>query len=200
MFGKWRIHFNFRGVNMNDFDTQVIEKKMVSSINNLKSNFQAVRSGRASSSIVDNLQVESYGQNMKLKDLATVSIPEARTVKINVWDINQVNSVEKAISSSNLGLNPMTEGQVIRINIPELTADRRAEYAKNIRSMSEDAKIAIRNIRQDGMNSLKKEAASNSVAEDEQKKIQDNIQALTDKYVDIINTLSKVKETEILTI
>ena len=169
-------------------------------MSNLKSNFQAVRSGRASSSIVDNLQVESYGQNMKLKDLATVSIPEARTVKINVWDINQVNSVEKAISSSNLGLNPMTEGQVIRINIPELTADRRAEYAKNIRSMSEDAKIAIRNIRQDGMNSLKKEAASNSVAEDEQKKIQDNIQALTDKYVDIINTLSKVKETEILTI
>ena len=94
----------------------------------------------------------------------------------------------------------MTEGQVIRINIPELTAERRAEYAKNIRSMSEDAKIAIRNIRQDGMNSLKKETTNNNLAEDDQKKIQDNIQALTDKYVDLINDISKIKETEILTI
>ncbi len=185
---------------MNDFDINIIEKKMISSISNLKSNFQGVRSGRASTSIVDNLQVDAYGQNMKIKDLATVSIPEARTVKINVWDINLINSVEKAISNSSLELSPMTEGQVIRINIPELTAERRAEYAKNIRSMSEDAKIAIRNIRQDGMNSLKKETTNNNLAEDDQKKIQDNIQALTDKYVDLINDISKIKETEILTI
>jgi ribosome recycling factor len=185
---------------MSDFDINSLEKKMVSSIDNLKLNFQGVRSGRASTSMVDNLIVDAYGQNMKIKDLATVSVPEARTIKINVWDTNLINLVEKAISNSNLELFPMAEGQVIRINIPDLTAERRAELAKNIRAMSEDAKIAIRNIRQDGMNNLKKEVANNSLPEDDQKSIQDNIQSLTDKHVNIINDISKVKETEILTI
>ena len=185
---------------MSDFDINILEKKMVSSIDNLKLNFQGVRSGRASTGMVDNLIVDAYGQNMKIKDLATVSVPEARTIKINIWDSNLINLVEKAISSSNLELSPMAEGQIIRINIPELTAERRAELAKNVRAMSEDAKIAIRNIRQDGMNNLKKEVANNSLSEDDQKNIQDNIQFLTDKYVTIINDISKVKETEILTI
>ena len=185
---------------MSDFDINSLEKKMISSIDNLKLNFQGVRSGRASTSMVDNLLVDAYGQNMKIKDLATVSVPEARTIKINVWDTNLINLAEKAISNSNLELSPMVEGQVIRINIPELTAERRTDLAKNIRAMSEEAKIAIRNIRQDGMNNLKKEVANNSLPEDAQKSIQDNIQSLTDKYVNIINDISKAKETEILTI
>ena len=185
---------------MSDFDISSLEKRMINSVDNLKQNFQGVRSGRASTSTVDNILVDAYGQNMKIKDIATVSVPEARTIKINVWDANLTNPVEKAIGSSNLELTPMTEGQVIRINIPELTAERRTELAKNVRSMSEDAKIAIRNIRQDGMNSLKKDSSVNSLPEDEQKNIQENIQSLTDKYVNIINDISKVKETEILKI
>ena len=185
---------------MSDFDINNTEKKMISSIESLKINFQGVRSGRASTGLVDNLMVDAYGQNMKIKDLASVSVPEARTIKINVWDSNLTNFVEKSISNSSLELNPMTEGQVIRINIPELTAERRRELAKNIRAMSEEAKIAIRNIRQDGMNTLKKLKSNNSLPEDEQKKLQDNIQSLTDKYVNIIIDITKVKEDEILKI
>ena len=113
---------------MTDFDINNTEKRMISSIESLKINFQGVRSGRASTGLVDNLMVDAYGQNMKIKDLATVSVPEARTIKINVWDTNLTNFVEKSISNSSLELNPMTEGQVIRINIPELTAERRREF------------------------------------------------------------------------
>ena len=185
---------------MSDFDINILEKKMVSSIDNLKLNFQGVRSGRASTGMVDNLIVDAYGQNMKIKDLATVSVPEARTIKINVWDTNLINLVEKAISSSNLELSPIAEGQVIRINIPELTSERRAELAKNIRGMSEDAKIAIRNIRQDGMNNLKKEVANNSLSEDDQKKNEKIIQDLTDKNINFIDEKVISKESEIMTI
>ncbi len=183
---------------MSDFSMENLEKKMKNSIDNLVTNYQGIRSGRASTGLVDNIQVDAYGQSMKIKDLSTVSVPEARTIKINVWDNNLISFVEKAILNSNLSLSPMTEGQVVRINLPELTAERRSELAKNIRSLGEEAKIAIRNIRQDGMNSTKK--LSGSMAEDELKAIQEKIQNLTDKYIDSINEVCKNKEKEIMQI
>ncbi len=185
---------------MNDFDIDDLNRRMIGSIDNLKTNYQGIRSGRASTTLVDNLVVEAYGQNMKIKDLATVSVPEARSLKINVWDGNLVNSVEKAILSSKLDLNPITEGQFIRINLPDLTAERRQELAKNIRSLSEEAKIAVRNIRQEGMNNLKKKTAEGTISEDEIKEIQDKIQKLTDENVNNISNICKNKENEIMQI
>ena len=137
---------------------------------------------------------------MKIKDLATVSVPESRTIKINVWDSNMLVLLEKAILNSNLELNPMIEGQVIRINLPELTSERRAELAKSIRSLAEESKISLRNIRQEAMSNLKKLSQDENIPEDEVKELQDKIQNLIDKFVININDLSKAKEEDILKI
>ena len=184
---------------MNQFTLDDYEKRMQGAIDNLINNFSGIRSGRASTNLVDSILVDAYGQNMKIKDLASVSVPEARTIKINVWDTNLVSSVEKSIVNSSLNLSPMTEGQVIRVNLPDLTAERRVELAKNVKRISEEAKVSIRNIRQDGMNFIKK-FSSQSTPEDEIKTIQDDLQRLTDSYIEIISEKSKNKEKEILQI
>ena len=184
---------------MDQFILDDYEKRMQGAIDNLISNLSGIRSGRASTTLVDSIIVDAYGQNMKLKDLASVSVPEARTIKINVWDANLVSSVEKSIVNSSLNLSPMTEGQIIRINLPDLTAERRVELAKNVKRLSEEAKVSIRNIRQDGMNFIKK-LSSQSAPEDEIKIHQDNLQKLTDSYIEIISEKSKNKENEILQI
>ena len=184
---------------MNDFILNDYEKRMNGAVDNLKINFTGIRSGRATTSLVDNLLVDAYGQNMKIKDLASVNVPEPRTLKISIWDTNLVSSVEKTIINSSLELTPMTEGQVIRINLPELTAERRIELAKNVRNLGEEAKIAIRNIRQDGMNNIKKLNDMN-LAEDEIKNHQDDLQKLTDSFILNITEISKKKENEILQI
>ena len=184
---------------MNQFTLSDYEKRMQGAIDNLVNNFTGIRSGRASTTLVDGLVVDAYGQNMKIKDLASVSVPEAKTIKINVWDTNLVNSVEKSILNSSLNLSPMTEGQIIRINLPDLTAERRVELAKNVKRLSEEAKVSIRNIRQDGMNFIKK-FSSQSIPEDEIKTIQDDLQRLTDSYIETISEKSKNKEKEILQI
>ena len=184
---------------MNQFTLSDYEKRMQGAIDNLVNNFTGIRSGRASTTLVDGLVVDAYGQNMKIKDLASVSVPEAKTIKINVWDTNLVNSVEKSILNSSLNLSPMTEGQIIRINLPDLTAERRVELAKNVKRLSEEAKVSIRNIRQDGMNFIKK-FSSQSIPEDEIKIIQDDLQKLTDSYIETISEKSKNKENEILQI
>ena len=184
---------------MNQFTLSDYEKRMQGAIDNLVNDFTGIRSGRASTTLVDGLVVDAYGQNMKIKDLASVSVPEAKTIKINVWDTNLVNSVEKSILNSSLNLSPMTEGQIIRINLPDLTAERRVELAKNVKRLSEEAKVSIRNIRQDGMNFIKK-FSSQSIPEDEIKTTQDDLQRLTDSYIEIISEKSKNKEKEILQI
>ena len=184
---------------MNQFTLSDYEKRMQGAIDNLVNNFTGIRSGRASTTLVDGIVVDAYGQNMKIKDLASVSVPEAKTIKINVWDTNLVNSVEKSILNSSLNLSPMTEGQIIRINLPDLTAERRVELAKNVKRLSEEAKVSIRNIRQDGMNFIKK-FSSQSTPEDEIKIIQDDLQKLTDSYIETISEKSKNKENEILQI
>ena len=184
---------------MEQFILDDYEKRMKGAIDNLINNFTGIRSGRASSTLVDSLAVDAYGQNMKIKDLASVSVPEARTIKINVWDANLVNLVEKSIINSSLNLSPMTEGQIIRINLPELTAERRTELAKNVKRLSEEAKVSIRNIRQDGMNFIKK-LSTQSTPEDDIKILQDDLQKLTDTYIESIAEKSKKKENEILQI
>ena len=185
---------------MSLFELNSVEKKMKSTLENLNINYQGIRTGRASTGLVDNILVDAYGQNMKLKDLASVTVPEARTIKINVWDVNMLNAVEKSLSSSSLDLNPMIEGQIIRINLPELTSERRVELAKNIRSLAEDAKISLRNVRQDAMNLLKKASQEENIPEDQVKAEQDNIQKLIDKYVSNINDICKKKEDDIMKI
>ena len=184
---------------MNEFKLSDYEKRMQGAVDNLVKNFTGIRSGRASTTLVDGIVVDAYGQNMQIKDLASVSVPEAKTIKINVWDINLVNSVEKSLLNSSLNLSPMTEGQIIRLNLPDLTAERRVELAKNVKRLSEEAKVSIRNIRQDGMNFIKKFSSQNN-PEDEIKIIQDELQKLTDSYIEIISEKSKNKETEILQI
>ena len=184
---------------MNQFIISDYEKRMLGAIENLVNNFTGIRSGRASTTLVDSIVVDAYGQSMKIKDLASVSVPEARTIKINVWDVNLVSSVEKSILNSSLNLAPITEGQIIRINLPDLTAERRTELAKNVKRLSEEAKISIRNIRQDGMNFIKK-LSYQSTPEDEIKILQDDLQKLTDSYIETISEKSKNKENEILQI
>ena len=184
---------------MTQFTLSDYEKRMQGAIDNLVNNFTGIRSGRASTTLVDGLVVDAYGQSMKIKDLASVSVPEAKTIKINVWDTNLVSSVGKSLVNSSLNLSPMTEGQIIRINLPDLTAERRAELAKNVKRLSEEAKVSIRNIRQDGMNFIKK-FSSQSIPEDEIKIIQDDLQRLTDSYIETISEKSKNKENEILQI
>ena len=184
---------------MEQFKLEDYKEKMKKTIENLVNNFTGIRSGRASTTLVDSIIVDAYGQNMKIKDLASVSVPEARTIKINVWDVNLINSIEKSIVNSSLSLSPITEGQVIRINLPELTAERRIELAKNVRRLSEEAKVSIRNIRQDGMNFIKK-LSTQSIPEDEVKMHQDDLQKLTDTYIENIIEKSKNKENEILQI
>ncbi len=184
---------------MDQFKLEDYKEKMKKTIENLVNNFTGIRSGRASTTLVDSIIVDAYGQNMKIKDLASVSVPEARTIKINVWDVNLINSIEKSIVNSSLSLSPITEGQVIRINLPELTAERRIELAKNVKRLSEEAKVSIRNIRQDGMNFIKK-LSTQSIPEDEVKMHQDDLQKLTDTYIENIIEKSKNKENEILQI
>ncbi len=185
---------------MNDFNVEDLEKRMIGALDNLKLNYQGIRSGRASTALVDNITVDAYGQNMKLKDIATVSVPEARSLKINVWDANLVTLVEKSILNSKLELTPLTEGQFIRINLPDLTAERRQEFAKTVRSLAEEAKISVRNIRQDGMNILKKDSNNSTLSEDQVKSLQEKVQKLTDSYVNNISDICKNKETEIMQI
>ena len=185
---------------MSLFDLNSIEARMKNTLDNLTSSFKGIRTGRASTGLVDNITVDAYGQKMKIKDLATVSVPESRTIKINVWDSNMLVLLEKAILNSNLELNPMIEGQVIRINLPELTSERRAELAKSIKSLAEESKISLRNIRQEAMSNLKKLSQDENIPEDEVKELQDKIQNLIDKFVININDLSKAKEEDILKI
>ncbi len=177
-----------------------IENKMVASLDSLKKHLSGIRTGRASASMVEPIKADAYGQNMEIKDLATVSVPEARLIKINVWDANLVTSVSAAIRNSNLELNPQEEGQFIRISIPELTAERRQEYAKICKGYAENGKVSIRSVRQESMNDLKKSLQKSEISEDEMRSISNRIQDLTDTFISKITDISNSKEIEILKI
>ena len=182
---------------MQEIDLEDLKRRMNSAIEILKKEFSGIRSGRASANMFENISVNAYGQIMKLRDLASVSIPEAKLVSIQVWDVNNISLVEKGIHESGLNLNPQTEGNIIRIVMPELTEERRLELAKTASKYSENCKISVRNVRQDGMNLLKRGHQDNLYTDDEQRDISEKIQRLTDEIIKEIDTLSTNKEEEL---
>ncbi|WP_228243255.1 ribosome recycling factor [Porphyrobacter sp. GA68] len=183
---------------MAKFDKADIERRMNGAVESLKSDLSGLRTGRANTSLLDPVQVDVYGSMMPLNQVATVSAPEARMLSVQVWDKANVTAVEKGIAHANLGLNPMIDGQTLRLPLPDLTQERRRELAKLAGKYAENAKIAIRNVRRDGMEALKEDEKKKDVSEDERKRFEDEVQKLTDKFVAQADEAAAAKEKEIL--
>ncbi len=180
-----------------DIDLDAIQRRMDGAMNALKQEFASLRTGRASAQILDPIQVEAYGQMTPINQLGTVNVPEPRMVVINVWDKGMISKVEKAIRESGLGINPVTDGPLIRLPIPELNEQRRKELTKVAAQYAESAKVAIRNVRRDGMDQIKK-AKSNGMSEDDQKMWSDEVQELTDKAIAAVDKQLEQKQAEIM--
>ncbi len=175
------------------------EKRMKKAVEKFKEELAGLRTGRASTGLVENIKVDYYGAEMPLKQLATISTPEPSQILIQTWDQNAVHAIEKALQEANLGANPQTEGNTIRLILPPMTEERRKELVKVIGKMAEEARIAIRNIRRDDKDSIE-ELKNEGFSEDEIKKALEQLQKITDKYVKQINELAQKKEEEILSI
>jgi ribosome recycling factor len=174
------------------------EDRMKKTIKNLEEEFNNLRTGRASASLFDKIRVDYYGTPTPLNQVANISIPEARLVVIQPWDKGVMGEIEKAIQKSELSLNPANDGKVIRISIPPLTEERRKELVKHAKQIAETSRVAIRNIRRDANDELKKMEKGSEISEDDLKRGEDDIQKLTDKYVKDINEILEAKEKEIL--
>ncbi len=181
-------------------DVNELEKRMSGAMDALKKEFGGLRTGRASVNLLDPVMVEAYGQRLPLNQVGTVSAPESRLLAVNVWDKGLVTPTAKAIRDAGLGLNPQPDGQVIRIPLPELTSERRAELAKLGHKYAEGARVAVRNIRRDGMDALKKAEKDRKISEDEHRQKSDEVQKLTDRYVKLIDDALLTKEKEIKTV
>ncbi len=181
-----------------DFNLSDIKRRMSGAIDSLKHDFGGLRTGRASSSLLDPIMVDAYGAKMALTQCASVTVPEPRMLQISVWDRGLVVAVEKAIQQSNLGLNPQTEGQTIRLRMPDLTQDRRKELVKVAHTYGEKARVAVRNVRRDGMDQLKALEKNKQMSEDEQKDKSTEVQKLTDDTIKDIDVALKAKEVEIM--
>lgn len=180
------------------YDKNDIQRRMTGAVEALKHDLGGLRTGRASTTLLDPVTVEVYGSHMPLSQVATVSAPEPRMLSVQVWDKSNVNPVEKAIRSAGLGLNPINDGQTLRLPIPDLTEERRKELAKLASQYAEKARIAARNVRRDGMDSLKTDEKKNVIAEDERKRHETELQKITDKTIADIDAASANKEKEIL--
>ncbi|TNE39071.1 MAG: ribosome recycling factor [Alphaproteobacteria bacterium] len=179
-------------------DMKDLEKRMQGALEALKHEFGGLRTGRAHVSLLETVMVESYGASMPLLQVGTISAPEPRSLNVQVWDKNNVKAVEKGIRNANLGLNPVVDGAVVRVPIPELTEERRAELAKVAASYGENAKIAIRNVRRHGMDDAKAAEKDGDFSEDDRKKAEDRIQKLTDSYVEKVDEMLSDKQQEIM--
>jgi ribosome recycling factor len=179
------------------FNIGDLDKRMRAAIDVLKKEFAGLRTGRASTHLLDPVQVMMYGSKMPLKQCATVSTPDAKTISVQVFDKSQVKAVEKAISEANLGLTPMSDGSLIRLSVPPLTGDRRAELAKIAHKYAEACKVAVRNVRRDGMELLKKLEKDGKMTEDDNRKNGTKVQELTDKLIKEIDQITASKEAEI---
>ena len=184
---------------MAKFDKADIERRMNGAVESLKHDLSGLRTGRANVALLDPIYVEVYGAMMPLNQVATVSAPEARMLSVQVWDKANVIPVEKGIAHANLGLNPIIDGQTIRLPLPDLTEERRRELAKLCGKYAENAKIAIRNVRRDGMEALKEDEKKKEISEDERKRTEDEVQKLTDKFVAEADAAAAAKEKEIMT-
>lgn len=184
---------------MAKYDKADIERRMTGAVESLKSDLAGLRTGRANTTLLDPVVVEVYGAMMPLNQVATVSAPEPRMLSVQVWDKANITPVEKGIAKANLGLNPMIDGQTLRLPLPDLTAERRKELAKLAGGYAENAKIAIRNVRRDGMEDLKTDEKKKDIGEDDRKRGEEEVQKLTDKYVALADEAAAAKEKEILT-
>ena len=184
----------------NEFNENNYLSKMDKSIQSLKKDISTLRTGRANTSMLDMIKVDVYGQLMPVEQLATVSVPEARLISIQVWDQSNVKMVDAAVQKSDLGINPQIDGSVLRLRIPDLTEERRKELIKVLKSIGEKNKVAIRNIRREGNDELKKLIKDKKISEDENKVFEKSIQKVTDDYIASIDKISVEKEKEILQI
>jgi ribosome recycling factor len=175
-----------------------LSTKMQKSVETFKDELSKVRTGRASVSLLDGISVDAYGAMLPMNQVATVTIPESRMIAVQPWDPQMIPSIEKAILKSNIGLSPANDGKVIRLNIPQLTEERRKDLVKQIRKVSEEFKVAIRNTRREAIDILKKQKKDKEIAEDDLFKLQDEAQAETDKYVKIIEEVTDHKEIEMM--
>jgi ribosome recycling factor len=183
-----------------NFDINELKRRMQGATQSLKHELGGLRTGRASASMLEPVQVEAYGSHMPLNQVATVSVPEPRLLSVQVWDKSMVKAVEKAIVDSNLGLSPATEGQVLRLRIPELNEERRKELVKVAHKYAEAAKVAVRHVRRDGMDTIKKLEKNHEISEDDQKRMDNDVQKATDAMISEIDQLLAGKEKEILTV
>ena len=181
-------------------DFTEFSKKMDKTLSHLAEDFDAVRAGRANPKVLDRITVEYYGQETALNGVATISSPDARTLVISPWDTKLLKDIQKAIQISDLGINPQNDGRVIRLVFPQLTEERRKDLAKQVKKYSEDAKVAMRNIRRDGMDYIKKLKKNNEITEDDQKKAEKDLQDLLDKYTKKVDEALAAKEKELMAI
>lgn len=179
---------------------QQYNDKMQKSYDNLLGEFGSIRAGRANPHVLDRLKVDYYGTPTGLQQVANISVPEPRMILIQPWEANMVREIEKAILTSDLGINPTNDGKVIRLVFPELTEERRKELAKDVKKKGENAKVAVRNIRRDANDALKKMGKSNDISEDEIKQLEEQVQKLTDKYIANVDKAVEEKSKEILTV
>ena len=176
------------------------EDKMNKTFEVLKEEYASVRAGRANPHLLDKLRVDYYGTPSTIQSVANISVPEARVIQIQPWEAKMIKEIEKAILASDIGITPGNDGKVIRLVFPELTEDRRKELVKDIKKKAEAAKVAVRNVRRDANDAIKKAAKASEISEDEQKQIEDEIQKVTDKFVADIDKCTEAKTTEIMTV
>ena len=181
-------------------DYSQIKDKMDKTVENLKVKFSEVRAGRANPAILNKVRIDYYGAPTPINQVAGVSVPEARMIVIQPWDISVLKEIEKAILASDIGINPNNDGKVIRLTFPELTEERRKELVKDIKKMAEEAKVGVRNSRRDGIDLAKKSQKDGEMTEDELKQAENKIQEMTDKAINEIDKIFSLKETEILSI
>lgn len=176
------------------------EEKMNKTLEVLKEEYASVRAGRANPHLLDKLRVDYYGTPSAIQAVANVSVPEARVIQIQPWEAKMIKEIEKAILASDIGITPGNDGKVIRLVFPELTEERRKDLVKDIKKKAENAKVAVRNVRRDANDAIKKAAKGNEISEDEQKQIEDEIQKMTDKFVAEIDKCTDAKVSEIMTV
>lgn len=176
------------------------EDKMTKTVEVLKEEFASVRAGRANPHLLDKLRVDYYGTPSPIQSVANISVPEARVIQIQPWEAKMIKEIEKAILASDIGITPGNDGKIIRLVFPELTEDRRKDLVKDIKKKAEAAKVAVRNVRRDGNDAIKKAAKANEISEDEQKQIEEEIQKVTDKFIAEIDKCTDAKTAEIMTV
>jgi len=181
-------------------DFKEYTRKMEKTMEVLASEFGSVRAGRANSQVLDRISVPYYGVDTPIGQVASISSPDARTLVIQPWDGSLLKPIEKAIQASDLGINPQNDGRIIRLVFPQLTEERRRDLTKQVKKYSEEAKVAVRNIRRDGMDAIKKGVKKSEITEDDQKKLEKDLQELTDKYIKKVDELCAKKEKELMEI